>query len=100
MSRNGKIATLPRAVREQINVRLDDGEEADPLLDWLNQLPEVQKLMKENFAGVPISKQNLSEWRQGGFREFRSRKREGTRGQSNSVKVSQTKTRQKGGGLQ
>ncbi|HZM05102.1 MAG TPA: hypothetical protein VFC44_19055 [Candidatus Saccharimonadales bacterium] len=72
MSRNGKIATLPRALREQINVRLDDGEEGEQLLDWLNQLPEVLELMKANFAGIPISKQNLSEWRQGGFREWLS----------------------------
>jgi hypothetical protein len=53
---------------------MEDGEEGATLLDWLNSLPEVQATLKENFKGVPISKQNVSEWRQGGFREWQIRK--------------------------
>ena len=30
--------------------------------------------MQNDFAGVPISKQNLSEWRQGGFEEWLARR--------------------------
>jgi hypothetical protein len=68
--RRGKIARLPRGVRDQLNVRLDDGQEADDILPWLNGLPEVQKIITERFNGVPISPQNLSAWRQGGFQEW------------------------------
>jgi hypothetical protein len=70
MTRNGKIARLPHDIREQLNLRLDDNEEGQPILDWLNSLPQTRKLLKERFGDVPISKQNLSEWRQGGYREW------------------------------
>jgi len=70
MSRIGKIARLPRHIRTDLNHRLDDGQEGQPLLDWLNGLPLVEQMIEEQFAAVPISPQNLSEWRQGGFREW------------------------------
>ena len=35
---------------------------------------EVQESLKAKFDGVPVSKQNLSEWRQGGFREWQIRR--------------------------
>jgi len=72
-ARNGKIARLPRAIRDQLNTRLDDGEESPTLLPWLNSLPEVQALIAGEFRGVPISKHNLSEWRRGGFRDWQAR---------------------------
>jgi hypothetical protein len=68
--RRGKIARLPRAIRDQLNIRLDDGQEADDILPWLNSLPEVQETIATRFNGVPISPQNLSAWRQGGFQEW------------------------------
>lgn len=70
MTRNGKIARLPRSVRDQLNCRLQDGEEGNTLLEWLNALPKVQAVLKWQFADQPISKQNLSEWRLGGYREW------------------------------
>jgi hypothetical protein len=73
MSRNGKIARLPGTIRDELNQRLENGEEAPPLLAWLNGLPEVQRSLKDHFDGAPVSKQNLSEWRQGGFREWQIR---------------------------
>jgi hypothetical protein len=69
-ARNGKIARLPRDVREELNQRLERSEQSPQLLAWLNALPEVKEVVQEDFAGVPISKQNLSEWRQGGFQEW------------------------------
>ncbi len=42
MTRNGRIARLPLAIRRQLNQRLQNGELAQNLLSWLNQLPEVQ----------------------------------------------------------
>jgi hypothetical protein len=73
MSRNGKIAHLPRNIRNELNQRLENGEEGPALLDWLNGLPIVDNILKEHFEGAPITKQNLSEWRQGGFREWQVR---------------------------
>jgi hypothetical protein len=72
-ARNGKIARLPRDVRDQLNERLERSEKSPQLLEWLNALKEVKKVVKDEFAGVPISKQNLSEWRQGGFQEWLAR---------------------------
>ena len=70
LKRRGKVAQLPFELREQLNTRLENGEEAKPLLEWLNGLPEVKGLLAEQFGGAPLTKQNLSEWRQGGFREW------------------------------
>ncbi len=68
--RRGKIARLPRAIREQLNSRLDDGLEAAEILPWLNDLPEVREIVTQRFNGAPISPQNLSAWRHGGFEEW------------------------------
>lgn len=70
MARNGKIARLPRGVRDALNRRLEDGEPGPALLDWLNALPEAKAVLGREFAGRPVSAQNLSEWRQGGFAEW------------------------------
>ena len=69
MTRTGKIGRLPCTVREELNQRLSNGEEGETLLSWLNALPLVQESLQEHHDGSPITKQNLSEWRQGGFRE-------------------------------
>jgi hypothetical protein len=70
MSRNGKIARLPKHIREQLNRRLEDGEQGDTLLEWLNGLPEVQEILKKQFGGMPINKQSLSQWRLGGHQDW------------------------------
>jgi hypothetical protein len=69
-TRTGKIARLPREVRDQLNCRLHDGELQSRLVDWLNSLPEVQAVLKADFEDRPISEQNLSEWKQGGYRDW------------------------------
>ena len=69
-TRIGKIARLPKEVREELNRRLQDGEPGDTLLDWLNGRPKVRKILTAQFGGRPISKQNLSEWKQGGYRDW------------------------------
>jgi hypothetical protein len=40
------------------------------ILHWLNGDPAVTKVMEEHFEGHPISEQNVSEWRQGGYEEW------------------------------
>ena len=49
MARNGKIARLPRDIREELNRRLQDGELGGPLLAWLNALPEVTQALAKDF---------------------------------------------------
>src|ERR1700733_7267883 len=74
MTRNGKIARLPASVRDELNQRMENGEEGPKLLAWLNGLSEVQKSLEASFDGAPVTKQNLSEWRLGGFREWQTRR--------------------------
>lgn len=66
MPRLGKIARLPRAVRDTLNVRLQEGDSGPDLLTWLNAAPGVQAVLAEHFDGQPVNAQNLSEWRRGG----------------------------------
>ena len=73
MSRNGKIARLPRELRDRLNARLDNGESAVRLTEWLNALPEVEQVLRKYFAGRPISEQNMSEWKSGGYRDWLAR---------------------------
>ena len=70
LSRNGKIARLPKPVREELNHRLDQGAPGGPLLQWLNSQPEVQAVLAADFGGRPINKQSLSQWRHGGYAEW------------------------------
>ncbi|MGA3267891.1 MAG: hypothetical protein ABSE16_13835 [Verrucomicrobiota bacterium] len=60
MNRNGKIARLPGVIRDELNRRLQDGEPGKNLVQWLNGLPKVKKLLADQFAGRPIARQNLS----------------------------------------
>ena len=67
MTRNGKIARLPAALREELNQRLLDGEQGQPLVEWLNSLPKVQAVLP-NFGAVQVQAStsqvqvNLSEY--------------------------------------
>ena len=69
-TRIGKIARLPRALRHQLNQRLHDGEPGNQLVEWLNGLPEVQTVLAAEFVGRPINAQNLTDWKQGGYRDW------------------------------
>jgi hypothetical protein len=70
MSRIGKIARLPYQVREELNRRLREGQKGRRLVEWLDSLPDVQAVVKAEFAGRRIREQNISEWRKGGYREW------------------------------
>ncbi len=73
MTRTGKIARLPREIREQLNRRLQNGEPGNRLVEWLNSLPETKKVLATDFGGRDISEQNLSEWKQGGHQDWLAR---------------------------
>jgi hypothetical protein len=70
MTRTGKIARLPRDIREQLNRRLSDGEKGKKLVRWLNSLPSVHAALKAEFGGRSINEPNLTEWKKGGYREW------------------------------
>jgi hypothetical protein len=67
---NGKIARLPRNIREELNHRLEDGEPGGGLLEWLNAQPAVQAVLAAEFGGSRINAQNLSNWRRGGYQHW------------------------------
>src|SRR5215475_11824507 len=69
-TRIGKIARIPHSIREQLNLRLHDHQPHKTILPWLNSLPEVKAVLAADFDNRPITKQNLSEWKQGGFRDW------------------------------
>jgi hypothetical protein len=70
MMRNGKIATLPVEFRNELSFRMYQGEPTKTLLAWLNALPAVQDRIRRDGKDEAITKQNLSQWRQGGLREW------------------------------
>ena len=73
MNRTSKFTRLSEPLREELNQRLRNGEPGNNLLHWLNQLPEVIALVEEHYGGNLISPQNLSDWNQGGYREWLAR---------------------------
>jgi hypothetical protein len=70
MARTGKIARLPRDLRAQLNTRLQDGHDGKQIVQWLNSLPDVKKVLAARFDSRPINEQNLSDWRLGGYQEW------------------------------
>ena len=74
MTRKGKIARLPDKIRQEINQRLLNGEQAKNIIQWLNDLPEVKQVLGQIFDGEPVSASNLTEWKQGGYLEWKQQK--------------------------
>src|SRR6185369_17750475 len=66
-ARHGKIARLPRHLREEINRRLDENQSGVKILAWINAQPEARQVFDNQFDAKPISLQNLSNWRREGF---------------------------------
>jgi hypothetical protein len=61
---------LPKSIRDQLGRRIEDGEEGQELVNWLNGLPEVREILEKQFGGRPVTEQNLSEWKQGGYEQW------------------------------
>jgi hypothetical protein len=59
----GKISRLPHHLREQIHLRLRDGQKGGQIVAWLNSSPEVRQVLATAFAGHSITQPNLSEWK-------------------------------------
>jgi len=74
VARKGKIANFPLAIREEVNRRLLDGQPGSKILPWLNGLADVLQVLDERFGEEPVTAQNLSEWRQGGYEDWLGRR--------------------------
>lgn len=72
--RNGKIARLPHHIREEVNLRLLNAETAPQILSWLNEHPDVIRVLATHFDAAPINDTNLSNWRTEGFRDWLAQK--------------------------
>lgn len=73
-TRRGKIARLPQSLRDELNLRLLNGEPASKVLPWLNAQPSTAAVVGEQFGGEAISDSNLSNWRAGGFEDWRKKR--------------------------
>lgn len=73
-ARKGKIARCPLPIREEVNRRLLDGQTGPTILRWLNAQEAVLRVLDEHFGEEPVTAQNLSEWRQGGYQEWLGRR--------------------------
>jgi hypothetical protein len=69
-TRKGKIARLPRALREELNRRILEGAPGVRLVEWLNAQNGVRDVLVAEFEGRPVNEQNLTEWKQGGYEEW------------------------------
>ena len=69
----GKLSRLPTPLRDQLNLRLANGEPDKTLLPWVNSLPELHAIINDQFHGEPVSEQNLSEYRRHSFRKWQMR---------------------------
>ncbi|MGB8356850.1 MAG: hypothetical protein WCD79_23335, partial [Chthoniobacteraceae bacterium] len=74
MNNTSKIARLSRDFRIKLNRRLDNGMPTREILAWLNRDKTVRKILAEQFDSEPISRQNLSSWRTGGYQEWTNRR--------------------------
>lgn len=74
ITRTGKIARLSADLRTELCERLLDGQRGPRILTWLNAHPAVKKLVKSQYKNEPVSAENLSNWRRGGFVDWRARR--------------------------
>jgi hypothetical protein len=73
-SRTGKIARLSAVTREEVCRRLLDGQAGSSILTWLNAQEDVQRVLDAHFGSEPVTPQNLSEWRKGGYQDWLARR--------------------------
>lgn len=72
-ARVGKIASLPASLRDEVNQRLHNGQRGPEILAWLNSHSQVLEVLDRHFGEEPVTAQNLSEWRNGGYQDYLQR---------------------------
>ena len=78
-TRIGKIARLPYVIRMEVNFRIREGQLATEILTWLNAEPRV-KARLDDLGFRPITSDNLSQWRHGGYEDWRAEEAQRTHG--------------------
>lgn len=73
-ARQGKVARLPAEIREELNLRLFNGERGRTILGWINGLEIVKRICEEDAEGLAINDSNLSNWRRGGYQDWLNRR--------------------------
>jgi len=71
MTRTGKIARLPAKIREELNGRLENGEDGKTLIKWLNTQPETAAILDKYYENPKVTDCNLSEWKRGGYEDWK-----------------------------
>jgi hypothetical protein len=71
MTRTGKIARLPAKIREELNGRLENGEDGKTLIKWLNAQPETAAILDKYYENPKVTDSNLSEWKRGGYEDWK-----------------------------
>jgi hypothetical protein len=64
MKHTGKIGRLSKDRRNELAHRIENGETGAEIVNWLNAQPDVRKILEAQFAGRPISDQDLSDFKQ------------------------------------
>ncbi len=75
-SGQGKLQTLPLALRDRICFDLLDGKTGVEILGWLNALPEVREHLASRWNGEPISDKNFSDFKTGYFEKWLKQQRD------------------------
>lgn len=74
-SPQSKISRLPREIRDELNLRILNGEPGSVILPWLNALPEMQEVIAKFFPhDGPVTDNNLSTWRNGQYAKWEERR--------------------------
>ena len=73
VTRKGKIGKLPAAIRESLNQLLLNGASGPKVIAWLHTKADVLRVLDDE-KEEPITPQNLSEWRKGGYAEWLARR--------------------------
>ena len=74
MANIGKISRLPAELLNKVCIKLYNGETSASILPWLNSQPEAVKVISEQFEGIAITPQNLSEWKSGEYNRWLARR--------------------------
>src|SRR5579872_3649811 len=75
MNKNGKIASLPKDLRQHVEQLLDDGKGEQEVADLLNQRLADRRAAGETGLPEDINRQNVANWRKTGYREKKAEDR-------------------------
>jgi hypothetical protein len=67
-----KIALLPEDVRQQVNRRLQAGENPAHVVAWLNALPDAQVASAAGSRDSTVQEEDVMVWQQGGYRDWQA----------------------------